>query len=95
MSDNHGARYLGRIKKLPQKHPKRGESIQGYFVSLEDERKSLKQIQLPEMDLSELGFSVNPENGIPTILDSSKLMIQMAVDRAYVEVPKVNEGSRV
>ncbi len=47
VSDNHGNRYLARIAKLQL--PKRGESIQDFFMSIEDDRKSLKQLQMPEM----------------------------------------------
>jgi hypothetical protein len=93
--DNNGTKYLGRIAKLAQMLPKRGENLQDHFGYLEHERKSLKQIQMPEMDFAALGFSVNTVTGVPMMLDSSNLTVQMAADLAYCDLPKYHEGSRI
>ena len=93
--DDNGTKYLSRISKLARMLPKRGESLQDHFGNLEDERKSLLQLQMPEMDFSALGYSVNPTTGVPVILDTSNLTIQMTVDHAYYDLPRSHVGTRI
>ena len=95
VSDQIETRFVAQLTQLAQERAKPGENLQGFHRRLEVKRNELANIPRPRINLAALGFSVNPVNGAPLLVDSPSMVILMTVVHAYVNLPKVLPHSRV